>query len=93
MTKTAMMTIRLTPETSKKLEALARNTRRSKSYLATEAIEKYVDVNAWQVDRIKAALGEDEQSGLGVPHEEVMRWVKSWGTARALPRPKPRKSR
>lgn len=93
MPKSAMMTVRLTPETNRKLDALARDTRRSKSYLATEAIEKYVDLNSWQVDHIKAALAEDEQGGPGVPHEEVMRWVKSWGTKRELPKPKPRKSR
>jgi predicted transcriptional regulator len=93
MPKSAMMTVRLTPETDRKLDALARDTRRSKSYLATEAIEKYVDLNSWQVDHIKAALAEDEQGGAGVPHEEVMRWVKSWGTKRELPKPQPRKSR
>ena len=46
MAKSAMMTVRLTPELSEKLEALARDTKRSKSYLASEAIASYVDRNA-----------------------------------------------
>jgi len=56
MPKTTTMTVRLTPELSDKLEALARDTRRSKSYLAGEAIASYVEMNAWQVARIKEAL-------------------------------------
>ena len=56
MAKSAMMTVRLTPEVSEKREALARDTKRSKSYLASEAIGSYVDLNAWQIAEIKAAL-------------------------------------
>jgi len=92
MTKSAMMTVRLTPEVREKLEALARDTKRSKSYLASEAIETFVDLNAWQVAHIKAALAEDEEGGPGVPHEKVVEWLESWGTDHELPRPEPKKS-
>ena len=91
MAKSAMMTVRLTPEVSEKLEALARGTKRSKSYLASEAIESYVDLNAWQIAEIKAGLAEDEEGGPGVQHEEVVRWMRSWGTDRELPKPEPKK--
>ncbi len=91
MAKSAMMTVRLTPEVRDKLDALARDTKRSKAYLASEAIETYVDLNAWQVAHIKAALAEDEEGGPGVPHEEVMEWVESWGTDHEQPRPEPKK--
>lgn len=92
MAKSTTMTIRLTPEVSERLDALARDTKRSKSYLASEAIESYVDLNAWQIAHIKAALAEDEAGAPGVPHEEVMRWMESWGTEHELPRPEPKKS-
>jgi predicted transcriptional regulator len=92
MAKSAMMTVRLTPEVSKKLEALARDTKRSKSYLASEAIETYVDLNTWQVAHIKAALAEDETGGPGVSHEEAMQWLESLGTDHELPQPEPKKS-
>jgi predicted transcriptional regulator len=92
MAKNTMMTVRLSPEVRNKLDALARDTKRSKSYLAGEAIESYVNLNAWQVAHIKAALAEDEQGTSGVPHEEVMRWMESWGTDHELPRPEPKKS-
>jgi predicted transcriptional regulator len=92
MAKSAMMTVRLTPATSEKLEALARDTKRSKSYLASEAIESYVNLNAWQVAHIRAALAEDEEAGPGVPHQDVMRWMESWETDHELPRPEPKKT-
>ena len=81
MPKSTTMTVRLTPELSDKLEALARDTKRSKSHLAGEAIASYVEMNAWQVARIKAALAEARSGVPGVPHEEVVRWVESWGTS------------
>ena len=92
MAKSTTMTIRLTPEVSERLDALARDTKRSKSYLASEAIESYVALNAWQVAHIKEALAEDEAGEPGVPHDEVVRWMGSWGTGNELPRPKPKKS-
>ena len=92
MAKSTTMTIRLRPEVSEKLEALARDMKRSKAYLASDAIEAYVDVNAWQVAHIKEALDEDESGALGVPHEEVMAWMESWDTDHELRPPKPKRS-
>ena len=92
MAKSAMMTVRLTPEVSEKLEALARDTKRSKAYLASEAIASYVDRNAWQIEEIKKGLAEARSGTPGVPHEEVEEWVRSWDTEHERPRPKPSKS-
>ncbi len=92
MAKSTTMTVRLKPEVSDKLEALARDTKRSKAYLASEAIASYVDHNAWQVAEIKRGLEEARSGAPGVPHEEVEEWVRSWGTDHELPRPTPRKS-
>ena len=47
--------------------------------------------NAWQVEHIKAALAEDKAGGPGVPHEEVVRWIESWGTDHELPKQAPKK--
>ncbi len=62
----------------------------SKAYLTSEAIEAYVELNSWQVAHIKRALVEDESGVPGVPHEEVVSWMESWGTDRELPPPKPK---
>lgn len=92
MAKSTTMTVRLRPEVSEKLETLARDTKRSKAYLASEAIEAYVALNSWQVAHIKRALEEDESSAPGVPHEKVVSWMESWGTDHELPPPKPKRS-
>src|SRR5215212_3209677 len=92
MAKSAMMTIRLTPELSEKLDVLARETKRSKSFLASEAIASYVDRNAWQIAEIRKGLEEARSGASGVPHVEVEKWVRSWDTDHELPRPKAKKS-
>ena len=92
MVKSVVMTVRLKPEVRERLDALARDTKRSTSNLASEAIETYLNLNGWQVAHIKAALTEDEAGGPTVPHQEVMQWIQSWGTDRELPRPQPKKS-
>jgi predicted transcriptional regulator len=84
------MTERLKPEVSDKLEALARDMKRSKACLASAAIEAYVGVNAWQVAHIKEAFEEDQSGAPGVPHEEVVAWMESWGTDHEFPLPKPK---
>ena len=54
----AVVTARIDAELKAKLEALARGTRRSKSYLAAEAIAAYVEHNEWQIGEIEAGLAE-----------------------------------
>jgi len=75
-----------------KLDALARDTKRSKSYLAGEAIASFVERNARQIEEIKEGLREAQSGAPGVPHAEVEKWVRSWGGKKELTRPSPRKS-
>ncbi|MBV8889677.1 MAG: CopG family ribbon-helix-helix protein [Alphaproteobacteria bacterium] len=91
MAKSTVMTIRLAPEINAKLEALSQNLKRSKSWLAGEAIASYVELNAWQVAHIKEAIDEDETGEPGVPHAEIVEWMDSWGSEHELPRPIPKK--
>jgi predicted transcriptional regulator len=85
------MTVRLSPELDEKLAALARDRKRSKSDLASEAIAVFVDVDAWQVAHIEESVNEARSGAPGVLHEDVVRWVESWDTQHELPRPKARK--
>jgi predicted transcriptional regulator len=52
MAKSVAMTVRLKPEVRERLDALAHDTKRSTSNLASEAIETYVNLNGWQVAHI-----------------------------------------
>jgi predicted transcriptional regulator len=80
MAKSATMTVRLSSELNNRLAALARDRKRSKSDLASEAIAAFVDVDAGQVERIKQSLDEARFGAPGVLHEDVARWVESWDT-------------
>jgi RHH-type rel operon transcriptional repressor/antitoxin RelB len=53
---TTVVTARIDAALKAKLEALARSTKRSKSYLAAEAIAAYVELNEWQIGEIEAGI-------------------------------------
>lgn len=79
-------TVRVDAGVKKRLERLAKSTGRSRSFLAAEAINEYLDVNEWQVSGIKRAIASLDH-GKGVPHESVTAWVASWGTKNEKPPP------
>jgi RHH-type rel operon transcriptional repressor/antitoxin RelB len=72
------ISVRIDSDTKEKLEALAKRSRRSKSFLAAEAISAYVEAEAWQLDEIQAGLRELD-GGRAVPHAAVSKWLRSWG--------------
>ena len=71
MTASTTMTIRVSPEIKNKLDRLATDTRRSKSYLAAEAVSAYVDRELEIIEGIKRGLA-DVEAGRVVPHDEAM---------------------
>ena len=58
MMESAVLTLRLNTEIKDKLDKLASATQRSKSFLAAEAINRYLEVEAWQISEIQKALKE-----------------------------------
>lgn len=77
---TETLSIRLDAATKQRLDALARQSKRSKSFLAAEAISAYVKQEEWQLGEIDAAM-EELDAGQAVSHEKVASWLKSWGKA------------
>ena len=75
---TETLSIRLDKDTKKRLDALAKRSRRSKSFLAAEAIAAYVESEEWQLGELQAGIAELD-AGKGVSHERVSKWLKSWG--------------
>jgi predicted transcriptional regulator len=71
MTASTTMTIRLSPEAKEKLGRLANDTRRTKSFLAAEAVTAYVDRELEIIEGIKRGLA-DVEAGRVVPHAQVM---------------------
>lgn len=71
MTSTTI-TIRLDMEVKQRLEKLATATKRSRSFLAQEAIDEYLNLHEWQIKEIQQGLAEAENGDL-IDHDVVMK--------------------
>ena len=71
MTASTTMTIRVRPDVKEKLDRIANDTQRSKSFLAGEAVAAYVDRELEIIDGIKRGMA-DAAAGRVVPHDEAM---------------------
>ncbi len=85
--RSTTFTVRVDPAVKKRLERLAKSTGRSRSFLAAEAINEYLDVNEWQVAGIRRAIASLDR-GEGTPQARVKDWVASWGSKSERPIPK-----
>ncbi|MGA7460910.1 MAG: CopG family ribbon-helix-helix protein [Candidatus Korobacteraceae bacterium] len=81
------LSIRLNTRTKAKLDALAKSSRRSKSFLAAEAIEAFVAAESWQLGEIDAGI-KDLDASRTVDHSEVREWLQSWGKKRERKAPR-----
>jgi predicted transcriptional regulator len=84
---TETLSIRIDASTKKRLDALAKRSRRSKSFLAAEAIAAYVEAEEWQLGELQAGISELD-SGQAVSHDKVSKWLKSWGKPNETKAPK-----
>ncbi len=80
-------TVRVEPDVKKRLEKLAKSTGRTRSFLAAEALNEYLEANEWQVAGVKRAIASLDR-GEGVSHKQVKDWVDSWDRKRERPVPK-----
>ena len=86
--------IELEPKLRRRLEALGQAKSRSPGWLMKEAIRQYLDhEEAAEVARRESLERWDryEATGAYVSHEEVTRWLQTWGTAKERPCPKPKR--
>jgi RHH-type rel operon transcriptional repressor/antitoxin RelB len=75
---TEILSIRIDAATKKRLDALSKRSKRSKSFLAAEAIAAYVESEEWQIGEIQSGIAELDSSR-EVSHEKVSKWLNSWG--------------
>ncbi len=71
MNASTTMTIRLPVALKEKLERLSQGTRRSRSFLAAEAVSAYVERELDIIDGIQRGLA-DVAAGRVTPHDEAM---------------------
>ncbi len=60
----SLISVRVPATVADRLENLAKSVDRSKSYLAAEAIEEYLDIHEWQVKAIQDGLHQIEQGAV-----------------------------
>ncbi len=83
MASTTTFTLRVPVDLKKRLDQLAKAADRSRSWVATDALQRYVEDQRWQMAEIEQGLHDADQ-GRTVPHEKVDRWLRSWGSKRKV---------
>jgi RHH-type rel operon transcriptional repressor/antitoxin RelB len=80
MAESTTISIRLEADVKTRLDQLADATKRSKSFLAAEAIRAFVDLNEWQIREIQTALREADAGDFAKP-SEVNKVLGKWRRA------------
>lgn len=76
--KSTSLAFRVSLDKAKRLEELAAATDRPRSWLLEQALDQYLDLQAWQVEQVELAISEMD-AGQGIPHEEIKEWLLGWG--------------
>jgi predicted transcriptional regulator len=86
-TRSATLSIRLKPDTKKRLAKLAKASGRSSNFLVADAVESYVA----DQERLLGEVAQAERqvkAGHYIRNEDMKAWLLSWGTKHELPVPK-----
>ena|SRR5271166_76420 len=85
-TRSATLSIRLKPETKKRLARLAKASGRSSNFLIADAVEVYVSDQEKMLAEVRQADSQ-VKSGHYIRNEDMKAWLLSWGTDHELPVP------
>ncbi len=77
MSESAVVTLRLDAKLKRQLEQLSKAMKRSRSFVAAEAIREYVSLNEWQIAEIQKSLGEAERGDFA-RDQDVRKVVSKW---------------
>jgi predicted transcriptional regulator len=86
-TKSATLSIRLKPDTKKRLAKLAKASGRSSNFLICDAVESYVSDQEVMLAEVRQA-DRQVKSGHYIKHQDMKAWLLSWGTDHELPPPR-----
>jgi len=76
--ETQAISLRIRSEKVAMLENLAKATDRPRSWHIEQALDAYLDVQAWQIAQIEKSIAEID-AGQGIPHEEIEKELLTWG--------------
>ena len=78
-----MLGVRLDEQLEQRLSALAEKNHRSKSYLAKEALIRYIEAEEakdYEKQEARARWEAYQETGEVVSNDAMMEWLDSWGT-------------
>ncbi len=76
--ETQAISLRLSAEKVGVLERLAKATDRPRSWHIEQALDSYLEVQAWQIGQIEQSMTELDE-GRSIPHDAVKKELLSWG--------------
>ena len=85
-----MLGVRLDEQLENRLSALAEKTQRSKSFLAKEALTRYIEEEEQRQHENELTVArweEYQETGETVSSDDMMEWLESWGTEQEKPCP------
>ena len=85
-----MLGVRLDEQLENRLNALAQKTRRSKSFIAKEALTRYIEEEERKQRENELTLArweEYQETGETISNESMAEWLESWGTEQEKPCP------
>jgi predicted transcriptional regulator len=88
MSDRATVTFHTSPEVKSRLERLAMHTRRSRSFLANEAVERYLSEEEDFVRSVELGLAQADAGDL-ISHDDAVTYLRSLGTNAPLAMPEP----
>ena len=72
---TENVTVRMPPNTQKKLGKIAASLDRSRNWLINQAVAHYLELYDWQTERIRQRLHDAENGGDFISHDDAMRRI------------------
>ncbi|GAB4278119.1 MAG: hypothetical protein Kow0092_33910 [Deferrisomatales bacterium] len=79
--------VRLDDAVLERLDRLAREMSRPRSWVISQAIERYLDYEEWFLEAVQEGVRAAD-AGRRIPHAAVRRWVEGWGTEEESEPPK-----
>jgi predicted transcriptional regulator len=80
MGSNAALSFRVSPKKARAIDNLANATDRPRSWHLEQALDAYLEAQAWEVQHVQEGLSE-LKAGKSVAHEDVADWLSRWGTS------------
>ena len=65
------ITVHVSEETARRIDALAGAMERTRTWVVSDALERYIEAESPWIERIRAGMASIAR-GQGIPHEQVM---------------------